>query len=195
MKRKMLSGEDKHLWRRVARSTTPMSERKRDLESELAALLEDSTSQHSPPPAFRKVHPPQPPHTRPSPAPATPSSHKPLTPAQPIDPPVLKKLAKGRLDVDARLDLHGMTSDRARFALVDFLELSRAAGHRIVLVITGKGMDGRGVLRQSLPHWLELPPCTHLVNGFRVAHPTHGGDGAFYVRLRRPREKGGRGLR
>lgn len=192
MTRKSLSGEDRHLWKRVAKSTTPLPERSRNLESELARMLDMSGDETAPPPVIREVQAAQPILQRPI-VPKTTS--KTLHPAQPIDRPVLKKLAKGRLDVDARLDLHGLTADTARQRLVDFLELSRAAGHRLVLVITGKGMNGMGVLRQSLPHWLEMPPCTHLVNGYRVAHSAHGGDGAFYVRLRRSREKGGRGLR
>ena len=105
----------------------------------------------------------------------------------PIEDAVLRKLAKGRRDVDARLDLHGMRQDAARDALLTFLHASISAGHRIVLVITGKGNDGTGVLRRSVPLWLETEPFASMINGMRRAHISHGGDGALYVRLRRGR--------
>ncbi len=96
-------------------------------------------------------------------------------------------LRRGRLDPEARLDLHGMTHDEAYRSLVRFLLQARAGGQRLVLVITGKG----GVLRKQLPYWLGQTEFDSVIAGIGQAHARHGGGGAFYVLLR----KEARGLR
>ena len=58
-------------------------------------------------------------------------------------------------------------------------------GLRCVLVITGKGRLGTGVLRARFLDWLAGPDLRDLVSGYSAAHIRHGGDGAFYVMLRR----------
>jgi DNA-nicking Smr family endonuclease len=105
-----------------------------------------------------------------------------------------RRLARGLVDVDARIDLHGMRQERAFAALLAFLQRSRARRHGLVLVITGKGRSGddeRGVLWRLVPAWLARPDFRELIVGFEEASRRHGGDGALYVRLRRRRE--GRG--
>lgn len=106
------------------------------------------------------------------------------------------RLSKGRLDPEARLDLHGMTLDRAHGALTRFITTARLRGQRLVLVITGKGRDSvedgpiprrRGALRHEVPHWLRAAPLESMVLEVRHAHRRHGGDGALYVYLRKPR--------
>jgi DNA-nicking Smr family endonuclease len=102
------------------------------------------------------------------------------------------RLSRGRSEIDARLDLHGMTQTRAHRALHGFLQRAHGEGHTFVLVITGKGKVGggeaaRGVLRRQVPQWLSLPEFRSLVVGFEEAHIGHGGEGALYVRIRRPR--------
>jgi DNA-nicking Smr family endonuclease len=105
------------------------------------------------------------------------------------------KLRRGRIEPEARLDLHGMTSERAHAALVGFLIAAHAAEKRLVLVITGKGRPDdsphqprfHGVLRHSLPHWLAQAPLAGRILQVAPAHPRHGGSGAFYVYLRRSR--------
>lgn len=181
-----ISFEDRLLWKRVADSTTPLSARRaRQLEDEMARLMEGTA-----PPTVQR--PPRPnAYALPQVKQATPQSASTPQPAQnkhhhPIEEPVAKKLAKGRLPIDSRIDLHGMTQDRARFALLDFLQMAQREGQRIVLVITGKGNEGRGVLRQNVPHWLEQPQFRACTNGYRTAHVSHGGDGALYVRIRKP---------
>ena len=104
-----------------------------------------------------------------------------------------RALARGRVAPQARLDLHGMTLDRAHPALLAFLSRAHADGLRLVLVITGKGRpeDGgvmerpRGVLRRQVPAWLSQPPLAALIRGIAPAHRRHGGEGALYVHLRR----------
>jgi DNA-nicking Smr family endonuclease len=98
------------------------------------------------------------------------------------------RFRRGKLPIEARLDLHGMYQDAAQGALVGFITESAARGHRCVLVITGRGSrEGTGVLRERLPQWLNQPPCRAHVLAFTPARPQHGRDGAFYVLLRRKR--------
>ncbi len=101
-----------------------------------------------------------------------------------------QRLRRGRAAIDARLDLHGMFRDEAARALETFLARSGVAGHRTVLVITGKGMSGeggKGVLKAALPGWLNESPNRERILGFSPAQPKDGGDGALYVRLKRKR--------
>jgi DNA-nicking Smr family endonuclease len=101
------------------------------------------------------------------------------------------QLSKGRKEIEARLDLHGMTQARAHRALSGFLHRAHGDGLTFVLVITGKGKVGaeseRGVLRRQVPQWLSQPEFRTLVVGFEEAHIGHGGTGALYVRIRRSR--------
>lgn len=96
------------------------------------------------------------------------------------------RLKKGKLVIEGRLDLHGMTQAQAHQALSRFIQQAVAADRRTVLVITGKGERGSGVLRQKLPLWLEESGSVLAVT---QAQPRDGGGGAFYVRLRKSRKK------
>ena len=106
------------------------------------------------------------------------------------------RLKKGKLTPEARIDLHGMTLSAAHPALTRFILSAHARGQRLVLVITGKGKDRddegpmpnrRGVLRHQVPHWLHAAPLSGSVLQVLPAHLRHGGDGAYYVFLRRSR--------
>lgn len=96
-----------------------------------------------------------------------------------------RRIRRGQAPIAGRFDLHGHTQDSAHRALPVFLSNQRASGARCVLVITGKGRMGEGVLRRNFLHWLETPSARALVSGYAPAHARHGGDGAFYVFLRR----------
>ena len=102
-----------------------------------------------------------------------------------------RRIARETLPVEARIDLHGMSQARAHAALNVFVRNAARAGLRRILVITGQGKtaaDGRsGVLRAHVPHWLSVGAMAGLVSEIAQAHRVHGGAGAFYVRLRRPR--------
>jgi DNA-nicking Smr family endonuclease len=112
-----------------------------------------------------------------------------------VDPAIHKKVRRGRIDIDGTIDLHGMTQSEAREALRRYVGARAARGDRTILVITGKGvrtdndyvaaMHERGILRTMLPIWLSEPGLAHLVSGWSVAARGHGGEGAWYVRLRR----------
>ncbi|MGI8840568.1 MAG: Smr/MutS family protein, partial [Caulobacteraceae bacterium] len=105
--------------------------------------------------------------------------------AQPIERGRLRRLASGRAALEGRLDLHGLNQDRARGALTAFVLRGHAEGRRAILVITGKGASGDGVLRRRVPEWLAEPPLRALVGGLTAAHRRHGGAGALYVTLKR----------
>jgi len=102
-------------------------------------------------------------------------------PAQAIGGHADAHLRRGRLEPEARIDLHGLTQDSAYRALLRFLSRAQADGQKLVLVITGKG----GVLRAQLPLWLGQADVRALVAGVNEAHVKHGGAGAFYVALKR----------
>jgi DNA-nicking Smr family endonuclease len=115
-------------------------------------------------------------------------------PAPRMDRKRYEKMRRGRLDPDARIDLHGMTAERAHAALNGFIARAHASGLRLVLIITGKGRatDGfmagdreQGILRRSVPHWLAMPPNHLRILHLTAAHRRHGGEGAFYVYLAR----------
>ncbi|WP_371687459.1 Smr/MutS family protein [Thalassococcus sp. S3] len=113
-----------------------------------------------------------------------------------MDQKAFGKMKRGKLVPEGRIDLHGMTLDRAHPALIRFILASQASGKRLVLVITGKGRKGaddgpiptpRGILKNQVPQWLTMPPLAHAVLQVSEAHISHGGAGAYYVYLKRPR--------
>lgn len=107
-----------------------------------------------------------------------------------VDRRTVERMRRGKLPIDARLDLHGSYQDGAQADLNAFIASCAATGCRTVLVITGKGSvrEGGGVLRRRLPDWLNQPACRPHVLAFAAARPEHGGSGAFYVLLRRRRD-------
>lgn len=106
-----------------------------------------------------------------------------------IDRRTDEKLRRGQMKIDASLDMHGMSKKEAWEALQSFLSSCYESGHRSLLVITGKGHAGDrpGVLREHVPQWLREMPLLQYVLQFHRARPKDGGDGAFYVLLRRKR--------
>lgn len=180
-RKRALSTEERALWESIARSVKPLRKKSRVAKAELAEYappvnLEKSSSQPVVPLRVTKV-------------PANKSAI--LPPLAPIGRRARAQLSKGRKEIDARLDLHGMTQARAHRALLGFLHRASTDGLTFVLVITGKGTSGenpeRGVLRRQVPEWLSLPEFRGLVVGFEEANIGHGGAGALYVRVRRAR--------
>lgn len=117
------------------------------------------------------------------------------TPSGRIEPKLRRRLGRGRVAIDGTLDLHGLHQDEARAALGRFVLARAERGDRTVLVITGKGLKKlngdptaiveRGVLRTMLPIWLNAAELKPYVIGWDQAAQAHGGEGAWYVRLRR----------
>lgn len=117
------------------------------------------------------------------------------TPVQ-MDKKSFTRMKRGKLKPEGRIDLHGMTLDRAHPALSRFIMSAHKSGKRLVLVITGKGKQRdeggpipvrHGVLRHQVPQWLSMPPLSSVVLQVTQAHISHGGGGAYYVYLRRQR--------
>ena len=96
-----------------------------------------------------------------------------------------RAVRRGKQPISASFDLHGHTQDSAWRILPPFLAREQAKGSKCVIVITGKGASGEGVLRRNFLNWLEMPEARALVSGYAPAHPKHGGGGAWYVFLRR----------
>lgn len=117
-----------------------------------------------------------------------------------FDRKAARRLRQGQIDIEARIDLHGMRQHEAHIALRRFLHGAFARGQRWVLVITGKGGPRRprddddygygsverGVLRRNVPMWLAEPELRAIVVSFTAAAISHGGDGALYVQIRNP---------
>ena len=175
-----LSEEERALWESVAKQVKPLRKRR---ASKPSVVSTEADSKVAPKPAASSRHV----------APArivAPSKPEP-PPLAPIGRRERSHLSRGRKEIDARLDLHGMTQTRAHRALFGFLQRAHHDGLTFVLIITGKGKLGaeseRGVLRRQVPQWLGLPEFRSLVVGFEEAHIGHGGEGALYVRVRRSR--------
>lgn len=191
-RRRHLSPEEADLWRSVARTARPMRNQSLNLPE--------------PPPA------PEPPpltHAKPRLSPFTLgekhriSEKRDLAPTLPdllgkaplrMDANTHAKMSRGKLQPEARIDLHGLTLAEAHPELIRFILNAQSQGLRLVLVITGKGKrrddtgpipQRMGALRHQVPHWLHLPPLGPAVLQVSEAHLKHGGSGAYYVYLRR----------
>jgi DNA-nicking Smr family endonuclease len=182
-RRRVLSEEEHALWDSIAKQIKPL--RKKPRVAKVQAVTEDVPAAVKPPVSRKPLASMIPVQTsKPSPPPAPPLA--------PIGRRERSQLSRGRKEIDARIDLHGMTQTRAHGALSAFLHRASHDGMTFVLVITGKGRTvgpeaERGILRRQVPLWLGLPEFRSLVVGFEEAHIGHGGAGALYVRIRRAR--------
>lgn len=178
-RRRALSDEERALWESVAKQTKPLRKKPR-LPKISPAAVEESSIATTPAGRSRPAGP-----LAKRQAPAKPP------PLAPLGRRERSQLSRGRKEIEARLDLHGMTQTRAHRALQSFLQRASGDGLTFVLVITGKGgagpESGRGVLRRQVPEWLNLPEFRAFVVGFEQANIGHGGEGALYVRVRRAR--------
>ena len=183
-RKRSLSEEERALWDSVAKQIKPLRRKPRAAKAE-TVIPEETPGGAKPAPSTKAASSPRPSRpSRPNIVPVAP-------PLAPLGRRERSQLSRGRKDIDARLDLHGMTQTRAHRALAGFLQRAHSDGMTFVLVITGKGKIGteseRGVLRRQVPQWLALPEFRTLVVGFEEAHIGHGGEGALYIRIRRSR--------
>ncbi|MFN3512462.1 MAG: Smr/MutS family protein [Phenylobacterium sp.] len=175
MVRRPVRPEEQKLWALVASTVRPLPGRK---VAKPEAMLPPRPPSPVADPPMRLGGPAQ--VLRP---PAPPSWYGP----DDIEPGRKRRIVRERDPIGARIDLHGLDQDRAHAALVAFLLRAQAEGHRAVLVITGKGARGDGVLRRRAPEWLAEPMLREVVAGVGEAHRRHGGAGALYVALKRRR--------
>lgn len=171
-KRRDLTSDEKKLWRRVATGVKT----KRTLPA-----ADDDASAGQSVPVRRGLGA--------SPVPQAPPSKAKIA-ASPQNRGNEKRVRRGKLEIGGSLDLHGHTQDTGRAALGRFLRASQRRGDRTVIVVTGIGRGGEGVMKRRLPEWLADRDIRPLVAGFAPAHRMHGGAGAFYVFLKRPDDNG-----
>lgn len=196
-KPRTLSAEDRKLWSAVTRTVTshrPETPRDEEPHGLKPAQPKPKTKQHFDVSDFRvgETATTQTPGSQLAPSISERLAHAPVR----MDHSTHKKMLRGKLKPEARIDLHGMTLAQAHPVLTRFILDAHADGKRLVLVITGKGKDRddpgpipirRGVLKHQVPNWLHTPPLGRVVLDIREAHLRHGGAGAYYVYLRRAR--------
>jgi DNA-nicking Smr family endonuclease len=159
-----VSAAERSLWHAAVREATPLPGREKP-----------------PPPPPVEV-----PSPKPDPVPTAPTATQRQPPG--LDRRSADRLKRGRMKIDARIDLHGMTQVAAHDALLGFVARAIERDLRVLLVITGKGEGPEGgVLRRGVPRWLAEPPVRGHILSTVLAQPQHGGDGAVYVLLRRRR--------
>lgn len=177
-------GADAALWQKIISQTSPLD--KRHKSRQIARAVKPSatkkrTAGHSEKPiraTASRLNQAAKPNAKPAPAPQ---------PEVTIEHKARRRLSRGHLEIEARLDLHGMTAAQAKAILTQFIYHSVGRGLTWVLVITGKGVAGQGILRRELPLWCAQPPLSQNIVSLGPAASSHGGDGAFYMRLRKQR--------
>jgi DNA-nicking Smr family endonuclease len=192
-----MSDDDEAVWAHTASSVAPLKGPK----SRVHPALEDGVSDVVFTPRGKgTAHAPRPATTPAPPRPVADAPAKRAVPSiQPFDPKRARRLRAGRIEIEARIDLHGMKQAEAHAALRRFLVAAHRDGKRTVLVITGKGGPAkgssdderpwghghaRGVLKRNVPHWLGEAELRRIVVSFTAASARHGGEGAIYVHLR-----------
>jgi DNA-nicking Smr family endonuclease len=183
------SREEADLWRQVTGDVKPLARR----ESPAAPETPDAAppvprSKSRKPAAATDLRKPAPPP--PLPKQRAPALTHGVSPG--VDRRTADNLRRGRMEIEARLDLHGMTQAEAHRRVHAFIEGHQAAGRRCVLIVTGKGIwrgegSGGGVLREAVPRWLNEPDLRPRILSFSHAQPKDGGEGALYILLRRIR--------
>jgi DNA-nicking Smr family endonuclease len=189
MARRPISDEERALWQMIAKTARPLKRRRK--------------SEPPPPPAKPEEKPAaKAARAKSNPVPTPPAPVPPSPPQRPhelkhglsvgIDKRQAERFRRGQTPIEGRIDLHGRTQQEAHDDLHAFLSRAHAAGKRMVLVITGKGMTASksGVLRENVPRWLNEPTLRRHVLAFDYAEPQHGGQGALYVLLKRKKESG-----
>ena len=166
-----LKPEERHVWGLVAATVHPLPGRatpKAEAADALPAAGKTAVPAKAAPSAAARAKPP-----------------KPRPDLDGIEPRRKRRIARERDPIGARLDLHGLDQDRARGVLDRFLLRAWDEGYRAVLIITGKGVQGDGVLKRRTPEWLAAAHLAHIVAGISDAARHHGGEGALYVALKR----------
>jgi len=196
--KRTITADEAELWQHATRSTEPVKVKPRVASAQVSSEL---------PPVVKP--PPSPSRASATPARAEPKPRAPVVskvgkaspaPLADFDRRKARQISSGKVEVEARIDLHGLRQRDAHVRLRAFLVEAHARGLKTVLVITGKGGEEpadrlgdlagerqRGVLRRNVPHWLGEPELRAIVLSFTQAGVRHGGAGAIYVQLRKGR--------
>jgi DNA-nicking Smr family endonuclease len=196
--RKHLDDDEAALWEHAAQSIDPLKRKKSRVHPAAERIAKDADEIPARSRQSSKAAAPMSSKAGQARADVKPAPAKPVPPIASFDPKKARKLRSGQVDIEARIDLHGMRQDEAHTALRGFLTRCLSKGQRWVLVITGKGKAaaredddggfftarGSGVLKRNVPRWLEEPDLRGMVVSYTTAAIQHGGDGALYVHLR-----------
>jgi DNA-nicking Smr family endonuclease len=199
--------DDDDVWQHTAQTVEPLKRSKGRVHPAVARITDDIAASLRDSPtvpaksASAKVRVPQPASSQPVPQP--PLGRKPVAPPlAEFDRKKVRKIRSGQVEIEARIDLHGLRQDEAHQALRTFVHRCVGKGQRWVLVITGKGKTAtarddapfdmmsnrdRGVLKRNVPRWLDEPDLRVLIVSYTTASLQHGGEGALYVHLRTKR--------
>ena len=181
---------DAAAWQRLTASTKPLPRESRNRHIAAPPPSRVASTEKSKPNGNAKADPQAGPQARPTKA-QLPSAGggSGATRQSALMPRTRRRLARGTLPIQARLDLHGLNLAEAERALNAFVAHARAQGHVWLLVITGKGTRGEGKLRRALPAWLDRGTLAGQIVEYGPSAPHHGGTGAFYLRAKRRRPK------
>lgn len=202
--RKHLHDDDHDVWSHTAQSIEPLKKAKARHHPAAERVAEGSFKAAAKPAANAQKHSAEPknPKAPAAPPPVKAPTIKPPPPIADFDRKKVRKIRSGQVEIEARIDLHGMRQDEAHAALVRFLHRCQSKEQRWVLVITGKGkltdadpnapfdltrQRERGVLKRNVPRWLDEPELRGLVVSYTTAAIQHGGEGALYIHLRKSR--------
>ena len=184
-----LTTEDRRIWGRVSGSVTPPKTRKAARVTPGAILpdepLKPETIKAPRPPILGKPKTSTKIRTASAASAKAPPAPAPRSVPEELEPRRQRRLSRERDPIEASIDLHGFGRFEAEDQLRAFLSQSQARGLRAVLVVTGQGRRGGGVIRASIHEWLQGHALRGVVSGFAMAHRRHGGDGAIYVTLKR----------
>ena len=178
--------DDTALWEQVTKSVTELPSRRNTvfLKEEARTVADPAaTAEKAEKKPVAKQTPKVPPAKPPAPRPADLR----LGERSGIDNSSARRLQRGQMAIEDRLDLHGLSKEQAHRQLIDFISRAVQQNLRHVLVITGKGRNGQGVLRHEVPLWLKDAPLAGYINAISQAQPQDGGAGALYIRLKRQR--------
>ena len=188
MARRPISEEERALWQLIAKTAKPLKRRRKSEPKPAPVQAPEkptaAAARSKPKPAAPKA---------PAPAPPPPARPHELSHGMSvgIDKRQAERFRRGKTPIEGKIDLHGRTQAQAHDDLHDFVARAHAAGKRMVLVITGKGITASksGVLKENVPRWLNEPTLRRHVLAFDYAEPQHGGEGALYVLLKRKKDE------
>ena len=179
--KKHLTYEDRKIWARITNTAEPLPSREKNYSNSFLEEFEADLQKQALPQSATKLQSGSAPVFRPF------APKKAALSTEYLDIKTTKKISKGKISIDGRLDLHGYHQQDAHRILYNYVENAYFSGKRTILVITGKGNLGRGVLRENVPKWLAGAKFRLLISGFAQSHAVHGGAGAIYIKIRRKR--------
>lgn len=197
--RRHLDDDEEADWHHTARSIEPLKRAKPRVHAAIKDDEETPAQPRTKPEGHHRAHAHHGTKNEPKSTPAA-AAKKAAPPIADFDRKKVRKIRSGRIEIEARIDLHGMRQDEAYAALRAFLFRCQGRDQRWVLVITGKGRKAdddrhepfdmtvsrdRGVLKRNVPRWLEEPDLRPLVVSYTFAAISHGGEGALYIHLRK----------